>query len=422
MNVPWKYFLLWAFLYLTQALDLCPFPALIQNCIAGTSIPCCPQQFPYSVMQRRWSPATDELISQVARGYLVPAAIPFQIASQFQIDGLAVGLHVYKIFDIDEKARHFKMKYTLRMVWRDCRTVHNCTYLQIDDMHPEFSSFWIPRFARTEVTRNEPTMTATRISIDPDGLVEYMSDHVSTLGCDFKFSDFPYDKQDCTITLYTPLAPWLLIDWDPSFGKGGVVYKPNSQGEWDISEFRTEEVTLEGSAYNGTSINAVRAHVVFSRIAGVQVRSYVIPTMCFWFSSWCGLFIDCTAVPARAALGVVPLLILANKMSALTASLPPMTGTCVLERYMLYNMGLMALHLFEFALVNFSMRLQRELKDARRDEEAAADAVPHGISQKVSQWRDSMAVRYLSTNLNMHTRWMSLLLFTVINIVASLGY
>merc|ERR1712066_278750 len=90
---------------------------------------------------------------------------------------------------------------------------------------------------------------------------------------------------------------------------------------------------------------AARASVTFRRLSAPQVRSYVIPTVCFWFASWCGLFIDCAAAPARAALGVIPLLILANKMSALTASLPPMSCTCVLERYMLYNMGVLALHL-----------------------------------------------------------------------------
>lgn len=231
---------------------------------------------------------------------------------------------------------------------------------------------------------------------------------------------FPFDEHKCTFTILAPLVPWYQIKWDTTFGEGGVISDAvGSFGEWEMSEFRTNKVSRKGSNY-WKDKNAARAHVIFKRVAAVQIRNYVVPTMCFWFSSWCGLFIDCSAVPARAALGVVPLLILANKMSALIASLPPMTSTCVLERYMLYNMALMALHLLEFAIVNMALRLQREHKQARDDEEANQD-VSRSRSQQIVQVRDSIIVRYMNRQLNVHTRWVSLLIFIIINIVVFTG-
>lgn len=437
MKVQWNHFLMLACMYPAQAQVGCQFPnkGPSNTCVGKELSPCCPQTYPFTELQKRSSLVTDELISQVARGHAAPGVVPFQIAAPFTISGadkLAVGLVVHRIFEVNQRLRTFKMKYTLISIWRDCRTVSNCTYLKFDDKHPEFRNFWTPQFSIPELATFEAQMQSTRLSIDPDGLVEYASDHVSTISCDFDFDKFPFDKHDCTFTLSTPLVSWLEVNWDTTFGKAGVIFdnvgahgewgmsELGSHGEWGMSEFWTEEVMVKGSSYARNETNAARAHVTFKRVADVQIRSYVIPTMCFWFSSWCGLFIDCSAVPARAALGVVPLLILANKMSALTASLPPMTSTCVLERYMLYNMALMALHLFEFALVNMSMRLQRERKQVNDDEEANPDA-RHSVSQQAVQWRDTLIMRYMNRQLNVHTRWVSLLIFAIINIIVFTG-
>lgn len=422
--------LAWAVSLLAQVElnSTCDFPINSPNCEGGNFWACCPEDSLYTEMQTRYSIFQDELLSQIARGYGVPTDVPIQIATPwFVADRLAIGLQVSRIFDIDQRSQVFKMKYTIRSAWRDCRTLHNCTYLMFDDHHPEFKSFWTPHFARPEVESDNPEMTGTRLSISPDGLVSFESDHVSTIGCKFDLDDFPFDQQQCTFTVFIPSFPWIKIVWDPTWGDAGVVHPSGSQqGEWAISGFQTEQVTLTEPTYltgvGRDPPHSARLNVTFSRASGAQLRKYVIPTMFFWFSSWLGLFIDCAAVPARAALGIVPILTLANWMSSLTAALPPRQGTCVLERYMLYNLGLMALHLLEFALVNMALRMKRERKDESRDEESHEVVRQSSSMKKVVHARDMFIIRYLNRNLNVHTRWFSFLVFVVINALVLSGH
>merc|ERR1719506_1195580 len=111
-------------------------------------------------------------------------------------------------------------------------------------------------------------------------------------------------------------------------------------------------------------------------------------------------------------------------MNALAAALPPMSTTTILERYMLFVLALLCLHLLEFSIVNFSMRRAREFKDVKSDEEVDDSARSMSMSMSVQksihiyqnaflQRVDSFSIRCLNRSLNMHTRWVSLVIFII---------
>merc|ERR1711871_1429146 len=100
-------------------------------------------------------------------------------------------------------------------------------------------------------------------------------------------------------------------------------------------------------------------------------------------------------------MGVVPLLILVNKMNALSASLPA-SSTNALEVYMLSVMGLLCLHLCEFAVVNCALRRERELKALINED---PDYVPSNAPEclkRILYAVDHFVARHVRWNLNVH--------------------
>lgn len=122
-------------------------------------------------------------------------------------------------------------------------------------------------------------------------------------------------------------------------------------------------------------------------------------------------------------MGVVPLLILVNKMNALSASLPP-SSTNNMEQYMLSVMGLLCLHLLEFAVVNFALRRERELNAAKGGNcDSVGDYAAHapGRMKSVLRCMDRFAADHLRWNLNVHTRWVSVVIFCILTIMLLSG-
>jgi len=335
---------------------------------------------------------------------------------------MAIGLRVDSIFGIDQKKNTFYLKYKLMTTWRDCRTVHNCSWAQLDSNHPEFHNFWIPQFHISEAQEELPSMRTDHISIDPDGMVVYESGRVSLVSCPFDLTEFPFDVQTCKLTFTVLGYPTLAYVWDPLIDRSGIgirVENVTKSGEFAIKDWRTSLVSFPQPPPEPPYRTAAQAQFSLKRNPNVQIRAYVWPTMSFWFASWCGLWIDCSAVPARAAMGAIPLLILINKMNALVSSLPAMSETNALERYMLWILALLCLHVLEFSVVNYALRREREIKAAKGDEEigaAAADSANRCMNAWVRK-TDWCVVNFLNRNLNMHTRWISVAIFVPVTIL-----
>merc|ERR1712039_803325 len=141
--------------------------------------------------------------------------------------------------------------------------------------------------------------------------------------------------------------------------------------------------------------------------------NYVIQAIFIYGISWIGLFIDRAAVPARAAVGVIPVLVITNKMSALAAALPPISYATRLESFMVMSLWMITLNMLEYGVVHFSTRVCKMYADRfKPDEAAGADEGNNTITSpaKVIGWR---LATFLDANFETHMRWLSPLVFAI---------
>merc|ERR1712107_453748 len=120
----------------------------------------------------------------------------------------------------------------------------------------------------------------------------------------------PFDEQTCRFTLRTENVgtPSLGLQWLPN----GVSLAENlSTAEWAVAK----DWKLEASGINVHAFAS--ATFQLSRKSYYSVTNYIVPTMLYWVASWLGLWISPDAVPARAAIRIIPVLTVTNKMNSL---------------------------------------------------------------------------------------------------------
>lgn len=384
------------------------------NCDTGESkqLYCCPQLPAYELFRMRSGQLQTDLIKQIALGHPyfdndygnIASAPDNMISDSVLAQVMPVNIYIYHLWDIDSKSPSFKMHYKISASWRDCRVMQNCSSsIGIQSTHPYFYKFWVPVFEFAERLSNDDSERRQYLELDQDGMVTYTEERVSTFRCAFDFTDYPFDTQTCTIKLTSKslLSNKVKLQWQGD----GVTSRDIINGGWEVgSQWTTFDWEKQW----------LGAAVIFKRRYRTEVLEYIIPTMTFWFGSWVGLLIDCHAVPARAAMAIIPVLILTNKMNALQSALPRMSNTNRVELYLILVLLLLCVHLVELGVVNFAMRRERELKaaaiDKKQDDETSAQ-------DQVQLARfDRFVIWFLGRSLNMHLRWISFLLFLVITI------
>merc|ERR1711881_182670 len=105
--------------------------------------------------------------------------------------------------------------------------------------------------------------------------------------------------------------------------------------------------------------------------------NYILPTVLYWLVSWFGLWIEPTAVPARATIGIIPVLVMTNKMNSLAASLPPISQFTRLQSFMLMSLVVITMQMLEFAVAHMAGRVKMWMQNYlvagadKKDDDAA---------------------------------------------------
>merc|ERR1740121_761618 len=196
---------------------------------------------------------------------------------------------------------------------------------------------------------------------------EFVEEHISIFRCGFDFKDMPFDTQTCTLHIELPT-----VDNDIVKLKWG--YRPISTAkltnvQWLIDQgpdwkVRLEETSREkpwGQSVPGTTSNALVVEFRMTRLPESLIKNYVIPSVCFWLVSWVGLFIDIGAVPARTAIGIIPVLIMANKLSAFAGETPPISYYTRMDQFLLMNLVMICLHMLDFVVTHAAEKRVKEL-------------------------------------------------------------
>ena len=182
-------------------------------------------------------------------------------------------------------------------------------------------------------------------------------------------------------------------------GKDGEVPAPplsrgsdfkSSSGEWkiDYPETWTRSTTVKQATGILGKFTVLQMKFKLTRSESFLIDSFVYPAVIYWSMSWLGLFIAPEAVPARAAAGLIPPLMLGNLRASLNKRLPPLLYSTRLTTYVNWLLILALLQLMMFIVYNRAMVVsqrkkilkQAELK--KRTRAMALAVVPDGAVGK----------------------------------------
>ena len=104
--------------------------------------------------------------------------------------------------------------------------------------------------------------------------------------------------------------------------------------------------------------SCLRVDLKFKREFSYYMIQIYIPCCMLVIVSWVSFWLDPNAIPARVSLGVTTLLTMATQISAINASLPPVSYTKAIDVWTGCCLTFVFAALLEFALVNYAS--QRE--------------------------------------------------------------
>jgi len=395
---------------------------------------------PLDELVRTRSGVPDTLIPMIASAKVGGAPLAPDVSAYITLPpargAVTVGAHmeVMRIWAINQKLQSFKIKFQLVLEWRDCRLQWADTgpsKLIINDENEYFSKFWHPR---TEVEEQESSvlgMARQEFMWFPHGGVVNTQLHGADLHCAFDFSELPFDVHNCSVTIVIPqyTSNELDLRWDHKPGEGPEVAVSTaalSNSEWDfndISEWTVENVNITHDRGSLQLVHAaIRLTFTITRKSQYQIQSQVVPSVIYWLLSYAGLWVEASAVPGRAALGALPVLMLANKINAVKASMPPIAYSTRLDRFMTATLILAGLIMLEFCVVNSCSRLAKSMAGEEAKAKAALEDGGDGAAsaKRTDTWRWRALHRTAALGrdwLDVHSRWVFLLTFVIVILV-----
>eukprot|EP00933_Yihiella_yeosuensis_P014994 TRINITY_DN13201_c0_g1_i1.p1 TRINITY_DN13201_c0_g1~~TRINITY_DN13201_c0_g1_i1.p1 ORF type:complete len:443 (-),score=32.79 TRINITY_DN13201_c0_g1_i1:746-2074(-) len=308
---------------------------------------------------------------------------------------LKMAIHVGRISSINEKAQQFDMKYSISWAWHDCRVMFNCSMLSLDQNHELFNKFWRPPLKILQLEDERDTMRYFSHQMSGHGWHTFTQSHAGTFRCSFDFTDMPYDTQTCKLTFLLPGVPKeeINLEWED------VISEKLDNSQWIIdqgSDWQRSKMETKQAMHHGrfVSLSTLEASFKLTRKPNFLAQSYILQAMLFYTLSYVGLFIDNAAVPARAAAGIIPVLVMSNKMNSLSSAIPPISYPTRLSRFLFLTLVMISLHMVEFGLVHFAFSRIKLYKEKTPVLEDGMDIVVRSRSERWMQRWVSFHVTY----------------------------
>jgi len=325
---------------------------------------------------------------------------------------VTVDFDVESLWAINEKHQNFKIKFEMRMSWSDCKLSFDGTnatagkkfFLLDDGAVP----LWSPKLQFAEYMNDIDEAKFSRFwIITYFGGVLRSSLTIAAFKCSFDFTHLPFDTQHCALT-FRPVKETvdfvILERGELTLPDGGL-----KDSQWQISDFAfTSSLTSETIAGMDVTFSQLSVTFTLRRNPSFYEVSIVLPTTVIWCLSYFGMFVSADAAPARAALALIPVLIVVNTQSRMYSGLPPISYLTRLDAFLMTSMLLLLLHLIEFSMLSCCRGLLAKAAKAKAanaaDEEAAApQRIP--VSRRVLKW--------VAENMEWYFRIVSALAFAI---------
>ncbi|CAE7937847.1 GABRR3 [Symbiodinium necroappetens] len=299
---------------------------------------------------------------------------------------------------VDEQHESVTVTGYLRHWWVDDRLafVHNDTCTE--SVYIPASLIWTPNLYIYNAIQQAHQENGIITAVHPNGTVFHSVAFHGSLKCSMQYHRMPYDSHGCYMKVgrYDATVDSIRVrprnGAEKNMGKTGigVVGDKMFSPSWFIeNEQAIQNPGLRIQKYwpdLGGSTDIVFLPFTFSRRPGYLVRMVLVPSWLFLLVSYTGFFIDPSSAPARAAVALLPVLIMRTLQGFVFSKLPQV-ATCVwLTDYLLVSMILCCYAAIHLAIVQLLLisehKAAENLKQLQKVEAKARELIQDSLKKK----------------------------------------
>uniref|UniRef100_S4RKZ2 Glycine receptor, alpha 4a n=1 Tax=Petromyzon marinus TaxID=7757 RepID=S4RKZ2_PETMA len=195
-----------------------------------------------------------------------------------------------------------------------------------------------------------------------------------SLECTMTLNDYPMDSQKCHMNLesYGYTTNDVILQWNDT---NPIVFNTSHI----VTTFTVYEDGKLGNCtqtYGTGTFSCISLEITLSRDIGYNLIQIYIPSMLLVIISWFSFWIDMSAAPARAGLGITTILTITTQSSAANAQLPKVSYIKAIDVWMGMCQVFAFAALLEFAAVNVMARQnKRAMKELKKKSDGSKEMV-----------------------------------------------
>jgi len=297
-----------------------------------------------------------------------PTPPPEQVKTQFYLQFLTV----------NQKNLEYTVEGYFRVYWNDQR-LNFTQYSRGYDGCVEKLIFgddggllWVPDlyFEQVVAITMGKDNFGTTLEVQPNGDIFWSRQAKVTLRCPMHFGNLPFDTQTCgyMLGMWSQTAAEVVLEWKPE-ADGLANWRAVSTSSWIVTGMSQENQYL---TYDSGSFTYAFAQLHLARRDESYVTQYVITAFLFVFVSYGGCWVAAGAVPARAAIAVISLIVVFSQQQAAKSQLPPFSYATWLTDFLFISALFNLIMFFEFVAVNYGMTVDAQAKAAEAAKAKAA--------------------------------------------------
>ncbi|XP_078480643.1 glycine receptor subunit alpha-2-like isoform X1 [Lampetra planeri] len=281
---------------------------------------------------------------------------------------------------VQETSMDYQTSIILQMRWNDNRlqSLFTSTSNNSYDLGNNYiDSIWKPcLFFENEKTASAHAIIADNkmLRLFSNGDVFYTMRLTMSLECAMALNDYPMDSQKCHMNLesYGYTTHDVILRWNDT---NPIVFNTSRI----VTTFTVYEDGKLGDCtqtYGTGTFSCISLEITLSRDIGYNLIQIYIPSMLLVIISWFSFWIDMSAAPARAGLGITTILTITTQSSAANAQLPKVSYIKAIDVWMGMCQVFAFAALLEFAAVNVMARQnKRAMKELKKKSDGSKEMV-----------------------------------------------
>jgi len=288
-------------------------------------------------------------------------------------DGIFVAMEVLSVQALNSKTQTAPFDFMLTLKWTDNRLKFKPLCQR---MRAEVGKIWIPDWYINNAGHlMGKIMGKDTVFINADGTIEYSVRIQGDLKCVMDFKSFPFDDQECPVRVGAMFLGPDKQTFKFSNDKASVSFggDPEKLGgnEWEF---------IEHSITEHAENNLLSFDFSFTRMSNSYVKDFVFPAGIMFLMVECGFFMDLRfnpALPARAAIAIIPVLILTTQTSAAKGQVPKIDYNTWLSTFLSASLAFMAYGLIELTLTLYGVNRKKEVLAAKGTPSCFIEGLTH---------------------------------------------